>query len=225
MELHRPNLVQENDVNNFGTIFVAGLASLLLACSPIKHQITNQYKLDAYSTKKLASHHDGVTSILVSSPDAVAGYQTEQMLYMSKPFELRAFAHHGWIDPPALLLFPLIVQSLERSGYFHAVISTPLYEQTDYRLDTQLIELQQSFLKKPSEIILVIKAVLTNVKENQVIASQIISECASAPLESPYGGVLAANHATEQLTADLTQFVIRHISPKSKYFKPTKTGK
>lgn len=183
---------------------------LLLGCSPIKVPVTNQYKLSAFSTKQLANHYVK-KSILVTLPEAVAGYQTEQMLYVKKPFELNPFANNAWVDPPANMLFPLILQSLQRSNYFYAVASSPSSDQTDYRLDTQLIELQQSFLKKPSIINLVVKIVLNKNADNRVIASRLISIETRCPAETPYGGVLAANRAAENFTAELTEFVIKHV--------------
>ncbi|KTC95000.1 ABC-type transport auxiliary lipoprotein family protein [Legionella feeleii] len=197
-------------MNKFGLILLFCAHCLLTACSPIKTPITNQYKLAAFSNKQLAANA-AHQSILVTTPDAVAGYQTEQMLYIQQPFELGSFAKNAWIDPPADMLFPLIVQSLQRSGYFYAVASTPHSEQTDYRLDTQLIALQQNFLRKPSVLDLVVKVTLTHVSDNRVVASKVISQHVCCPMDTPYGGVIAANRATENLTAEVTNFVVNHV--------------
>ncbi|MFA5959553.1 MAG: hypothetical protein WC785_03480 [Tatlockia sp.] len=180
---------------------------LLIGCSAVKTPVSNQYKLTAYSQQQFAKSPIQ-RSILVTLPEAVAGYQTEEMLYMKKPFELTAFANNAWVDQPANMLFPLIVQSIQRSGYFYAVASSPHAELTDYRLDTQLIELQQNFLKNPSVISLVVKVVLTDMRDNHVIASRLISEHICSPSASPYGGVVAANRAAELFTAETTRFVI-----------------
>ncbi|WP_028388922.1 ABC-type transport auxiliary lipoprotein family protein [Legionella fairfieldensis] len=182
---------------------------MLSACSPIKTPVSNQYKLTAFSSE-LSSTPLKKRSILVTTPEAVAGYQTEQMVYIKKPFELNAFANNAWINPPADMLFPLIVQSLQRSGRFYAVASSPHAESTDYRIDAQLIELQQNFLNKPSVVDLIVKVVLTHVSDNRVIASRIISQHIRCPFDTPYGGVIAANQATKRFTAELTHFVISH---------------
>lgn len=184
---------------------------LLSACSPIKPAITNQYKLSLFSGKKLNTHTKR-QSILITQPDAVAGYQTEDMLYVKKPFEISSFAHNSWISAPANMLFPLILQSIQRANYFYAVATTPNSDQTDFRLDTQLIELQQDFLKKPSEIHLLAKVVITHVSDNHVVASRVIAEHVPCPEESPYGGVIAANKAAERFTAELTQFVTSEVA-------------
>lgn len=190
------------------------LLILLASCSPVKLQQSNSYKLEAYSSKQFTSQ-SSKRSILITMPEAVAGYQTEDMLYMQKPFELSSFAHNVWVDPPAEMLLPLIAQSLQRSGYFNAVTSTTNSELTDYRLDTQLIELQQNFITIPSHIELIVKVVLSHVSDNRVVASRLLSQRVKCPADTPYGGVTAANIATKNFTAEVTAFVLSQVRQNS----------
>lgn len=190
------------------TIWV--LLLFLAGCSPIKTPVSNEYKLGEYSNKRLASSPSKL-SIFVATPEAVAGYGNEDMLYVNKPFELSSFVNNAWVDPPATMLLPLIAQSLQHSGYFYAVTSSPHSESTDYRLDTQLIELQQNFLTKPSHVDLVVKVVLSNVNDNRVVASRLISQQVKCPTDTPYGGVTAANIAAKNFTAEATTFVVSQV--------------
>lgn len=195
----------------FRLCLILVMQTLLIACSPLKLPVTNQYKLESYGShnyKKIASTHH---TILVSQPEAMAGYQNEQMRYIQKPYELSTFAHNSWISSPANMLYPLITQSLQQTHYFAAVASGPYVDRADYRLDTQVIMLQQNFLAKPSTIQLVTKATLTYIKENRVIASRVFSECIPCPTDTPYGGVIAANRATRILTAKLSRFIVKKI--------------
>ena len=197
-------------VNKFIILILVCVQCLLVACSPIKPNVTNQYKLDSYSGKKLSPRLTR-QSILITQPEAVTGYQTDQMLYVKKPFEISSFANSAWIGPPADMLYPLILQSVQRSGYFYAVASSPNAEQTNYRLDTQLLTLQQNFMTSPSEIILTAKVVLTNVVNSKVVASKVISQRVRCSMESPYGGVIAANQATKKLTSELSHFIVTEV--------------
>jgi cholesterol transport system auxiliary component len=187
------------------------IAFFLTACSPIKTPVSNQYKLDSYSKKQIAQKTRAY-SILISQPDAMAGYQTEQMLYTNKPFALSTFANNAWITSPANMLYPLITQSLQKSHYFYAVASGPDVDKADYRLDTQLLALHQNFLVNPSRIELKMQAVLTHIADNRILASRIFEESIPCPANTPYGGVVAANRAASALTASLTHFVIWQIS-------------
>ncbi|KTC76022.1 transport protein [Legionella birminghamensis] len=185
-----------------GLLFLQGCA--------VKPTVTNEYKLDSFS-RKVVAQKPVHASILITHPDAATGYDTEEMLYTDKPFEVTSFVHNAWMGPPADMLLPLMVQSLQKSGYFYAVASTATSELTDYRLDTQLLELQQSFLKKPSQLDLTVKIVLTHVSDNRIIASKIIELHVPCPSDTPYGGVIAANQATGLFTEAVTEFVLTHV--------------
>lgn len=193
------------------TAFLVGLSTAILcACSPVKISVKNQYQLSAYSTKQLAKKPMSIT-LLVTTPDAAAGYQTEQMLYIKKPYALEPFAKNAWTNPPADMLYPLILQSLQRTNLFEAVTSNAYTLGATYRLDTQLLSLQQNFLKKPSVLEFSAKVVLTHVSDNNVLASKIINLRIPCPSDTPYGGVIAANKAAQQFTANLTHFMVSHI--------------
>jgi cholesterol transport system auxiliary component len=193
-------------------VFLVSLSSLVLvACSPVKVSVKNQYQLSAYSAKQMAQKPMPIT-LLVTVPDAAAGYQTEQMLYIKRPFELEPFAKNAWVNPPADMLYPLILQSLQRTNLFEAVTSNAYTLGVDYRLDTQLLSLDQNFLKKPSVLELSVKVVLTHVTDNKILASRIFNLKIPCPSDTPYGGVIAANRATEQFTANLAHFMASHIS-------------
>jgi cholesterol transport system auxiliary component len=194
-------------------VFLVSLLELA-ACSPVKTAVSNQYKLEAFSSRVLSKNKTNIT-LLVSQPESMAGNQTEQMRYIQKPFELESFVHNAWVSSPANMIYPLIVQSMQRTGYFYAVASGPYVDKADYRLDTQIIALQQSFLRKPSVEELVVKAMLTHIEDNRIVASRIINQRIPCPMDTPYGGVLAANKATLAFTAELDEFVISNIKKNS----------
>lgn len=188
-------------------LILSVVISILEACTPVKSSIENQYKIVTYSSVKTTLK--STKSILVSQSDAIAGYQTEQMLYTDTLYQLDAFAHSSWISPPASMLTPLIVQSLQHSHYFYAVAAGPNADKTDYRLDTQLIQLQQNFLTKPSTLEFSAQVVLTRVSDNRVIASRTFVERIPCSADTPYGGVIATNRAIKMFTARVTDYVVK----------------
>ena len=185
--------------------------SWLCACGAVKSPVTHQYQLSAFHADKMqrtATH----TTLLITPTEAVNGYQTEEMHYSTTTYALNNFTKNAWFSPPATMIYPLIIQSVQHSGYFSAVSSGVYTSKTQYRLDTQLLKLQQNFLKKPSVLELEVKAVVTRVSDNQILASRTFKQQIACPYDSPYGGVIAANKATKRLTKDITQFVIHHAT-------------
>ena len=147
----------------------------LLGCSPVKVSVTNQYQLTAFSVKEFSKNPRHM-ALWVTTPEAAAEYQTEQMLYVTKPYQLQSFAKNSWTNAPGDMLYPLMVNSLQKTGVFHAIMSSAYSQGADYRLDTQVLSLEQNFLKKPSVIEFAVKVVLTRTRDNKVIASRIITQ-------------------------------------------------
>ena len=185
---------------------------LLSACSPVKLPEENNYQLTAFSAKRYTAKSSAYT-LQVTAPDAVAGFQTEQMMYMKQPFKLEAFAKNGWTSPPADMLFPLLVQSLQSTGYFYAVTTSAYSEKADFLLDTQLLSLKQNFIRKPSVLEFSAKIVLSNADRNSIVGSRIMTFEIPCPSDTPYGGVVAANQATSRFTAAVSEFVVTHLKP------------
>jgi cholesterol transport system auxiliary component len=181
----------------------------LTACTSIKLPVTEQFQLTQFSDKVYQTPH-GDSTLFVSPPEALRGYDSVKMNYSTQPFEVKAFAHHAWLGSPAQMIHPLLTQSLQNSGYFRAVSSGIYSDKTDFRLDSQLLMLQQNFICKPSQMVLVMKLVLNDVKNNTVIASKIFHYRIPCPSDTPYGGVLAANTAVKQFTNDAVKFVAEH---------------
>ncbi|MBA2711008.1 MAG: membrane integrity-associated transporter subunit PqiC [Tatlockia sp.] len=201
-------------MNKFFPLILLGLGFVITGCSPVKTAVINQYKLDSFSVQRLGQSYSR-QSIFISLPEAAAGYQDSTMMYVRRPFELNSFTKNSWVDQPANMLLPLLAQSLQSTSYFYAVTSTANSEHTDYRLDTQLIKLQQNFLTIPSQVDFAAKVVLTHVSDKRVIASRLFSDHVKCPSDTPYGGVIAANKATRLFTAKVSKFVVAHVNKDS----------
>lgn len=201
--------LENNTLNQLKFFIGCTIGLLCSACTPIKTPVTNQYKIESFSQK--INHHPLKKSILISQPEAIAGYQTEQMLYIQKPYQLSAFSENAWVSTPANMLYPLLIQSFQNSHAFNAVASSPYADRIDYRLDTQILAIEQNFLVKPSVFVLSLKAVITRVSTNEVLASRIISARVPCPTDTPYGGVIAANKASVIITQKIQDFVIHYI--------------
>lgn len=188
---------------------------LLVGCFPIASTIKHQYKLTTYSKQKIRRNNLGKRTIFVNLPRATSGLATNEMLYCIKPFEINSYTHNSWVDTPAQMLLPLMIQSIQESGCFRAVASNLGSVQTDFRIDTDFITLQQNFITKPSVVNFKAEVTLTNIGADQVIASRLFNYSIPCRADTPYGGVIAANFATRYFTRDLTNFIIRSLRSKS----------
>jgi cholesterol transport system auxiliary component len=148
-------------------------------------------------------------SLLVPQPVVRGGLDSRRMVYIARPYELSYFARNEWADAPARMLQPLLVQALEGSGAFRAVVSASSSAAVDVRLDTEVLALQQEFLERPSVARVAIRAQLVDLASRRVLATEVFEAREAAPSEDPYGGVLALNQALARVLADLGAFAAR----------------
>ena len=192
-------------------ILVALASALLLAgCNSLRAppgEDPHIYVLDARATIH-ASPVKRDLVLAVSMPRARPGFDTPQMAYLQQPHKLDYFAVNRWADTPARMLGPLLVQALEQTGSFRAVVQTPGVIPADIRLDTELIRLQQDFGTQPSRVQLTLRAQLIDMVGKRVIAVKRFDEVENATRDDAYGGVMAANRVLQRVLGQVADFCV-----------------
>lgn len=185
---------------------------LLSSCtlfSPIKTEPVTTYVLNTVpqSVPKKATRR---IALLVTPTESNAIYNTPEMAYTTRPYQIAYFAKNRWAETPARMLQPLIVQALQNTHYFRIVSGTASIGRYHFILNTQLIQLQQTFFSHLSFVRLTLRAQLINASNGQVLATKQFSveEFAS---RTPYGGVKAANRATAKVLKQLAGFCLQKI--------------
>ncbi|OGO93085.1 MAG: hypothetical protein A3F41_04215 [Coxiella sp. RIFCSPHIGHO2_12_FULL_44_14] len=193
------------------TGFSAFFSCFLWGCSPVKLPDISTYKLASVPAFTAQNYSKRNATLYVAMLGANPGYQTADMLYMATPYKLSAFALHQWIAPPAQMIQPIVIQAIRSKGYFKAVLSMPSSSNVDYRLELQLLELQQEFLTSNSKIRMSVQATLINNTTNEVLASHRFSELLPTAGNTPYAGVLSANMAITHISTKIAAFCISHL--------------
>jgi cholesterol transport system auxiliary component len=139
--------------------------------------------------------------LLVNRPMARVELDTTRMAYREQDYQLRYFARSRWADTPAQLLLPGLVEALEASGQFGAVVRVGSAARADLRLDADLLEFSQDFRVGPGEFQLRLRLQLVDLETRAVLASRIFTTRAAAPERSPYGVAQAANAAWHDTVA------------------------
>jgi cholesterol transport system auxiliary component len=151
--------------------------------------------------------------LAVSVPRAAPGADSAAMAYVQKPHAIEHFATHRWADAPARLLAPLLVRTLDDAGSFRAVVAATSGVPADLRLDSEIVQLRQSFLVKPSRIELVLRAQLVDVPGRRVLATRTIEITQDAASDDAPGGVAAANAAVARALAHVAAFCVEASAP------------
>jgi cholesterol transport system auxiliary component len=147
-------------------------------------------------------------TLLVFPPEAKRSYDTNQMAYTVRPYQVAYFSHHQWGDTPSQMLQPLLVRTLESTGYFTAVLTPPSTGRYTYALRTEILELAQDFTSKPAELRLSLRLRLSDDAGDRVVATKEISLREPMQEATPYAGVVAANDATAKALREVARFVL-----------------
>jgi cholesterol transport system auxiliary component len=150
----------------------------------------------------------GPVTLLVLPPEAKPVYDTTQMAYSLRPDELAYFRHHEWGATPSQMLQPLLVRTLEATGYFRAVLTPPYASRYRYSLRTEIVELVQDFAAEPAALRLSLRLRLSNDATGQPVAAREISLREPLQQRSPSAGAAAANEATAKALQEIAEFVL-----------------
>lgn len=187
-------------------------ATALSSCSllsPVKVEPPCKYVLDQLPA--VAVRHTSAGTLLVMQPETRQVYNTTQMAYMTRPFQVGYFSQNEWGETPAQMEQPLLVETLQKTHFFHAIVTPPYIGNYDYTLYTEITEIYQDYTTRPAESVITVRAVLSRTTTNRVIAeTQFTVEEPIIP-QSPYNGVRAMNRANAQVLSKLTEFCIHKL--------------
>ena len=197
-------------VNTGCRLLVGGLSLLAIsACSslqPTTASISNFYALEGISGKATPVAPASALTLIVSPPHAAAAFDSQRKIKLREPYKLEHFAQSEWIEPPARMLAPLIVDAIVRTGAFRAVVLTPSTAAGDLRLDSEIIRLQQDFRTRPGTLRFTLRATLIDENTRRVMAWREFDHSVPTNSEDPYGGVVAANRALQATLENLAIF-------------------
>lgn len=186
-------------------------AGCSLVGGPVDIPQQKRYQLTAINHKSIHRvTNDKI--LLVTVPKASPGYDSDKMAYVRQQYLLEYFATSRWVESPAQMLVPLMVQSLQKTQAFYAVVSPPYAGLTDLRVDSDLLTLQQDFTHTPSTLQLTMRFQLIDTASQKVVATKVITVMQPANADSPYGGVVAANLATANLLQQMSSFIVHYGS-------------
>ncbi|MGZ3159079.1 MAG: ABC-type transport auxiliary lipoprotein family protein [Burkholderiaceae bacterium] len=189
----------------------------LSACSALMPADVAQPKLYSFDDAQPMVQHAppmkaGAPTLVIGTLRAAAGFDSTQMIYLRQPHKLEFFRESQWVNTPAIMLSPLVATALERSGAFGAVVQTPTSVPGQFRLELEIIRLQQEFTSQPSREHFTLRAHILNPATRQVVAWREFDAIVPAASDDPYGGVMAANQAVRTVIAELSAFCAEAIA-------------
>lgn len=152
-------------------------------------------------------------TLLIETPEARAGYRGEAIAYRQESPVIDYFATARWAAPPAELLAAAAEDALATAGLFRSVARSPAAVAADYRLEMELLYLEQDYRDgEPGNARVALRARLTDAG-GQVLGSRLLSASHPASTAGPEAAALAAGAASERLLTELVRFVHGVLPP------------
>ena len=198
-------------MNRLALAAIALAASLLPGCSlllppkpePVK-AILSEVPNDLPHERRHAA------SLLILPPDTSPAYDTTRMAYSVKLYQIAYFRDNEWAETPAQMIQPLLVQTLQRTGLFRAILTPPETGRTDYTLRTNIVNLVQDYTVNPPVLRLAFRLQLLGAS-GRLIAGREITVQETMRDATPYAGVIAANDAVGKALRIAAGFVLNSV--------------
>jgi cholesterol transport system auxiliary component len=146
-------------------------------------------------------------SLLILTPEASPAYDTTRMAYTLKPYELAYFRDNEWAETPAQMLEPLLAQTIQRTGFFQAILRSPEVGRASFALRCEIQKLVQDYTVSPPLLRLALHLQLL-AGSGQPLGARDIDVQEAMQQATPYAGVVAANNAFARALQETAQFVL-----------------
>jgi cholesterol transport system auxiliary component len=167
---------------------------------------TYQIGTDAISKNgNICSSNNG-KSLQITRMRADSPFDNNRMAYSMAQYQIETYATHKWTTAPAIMLSTAMQQSLAKSCIYTSVVNSDFMSNANYRLDTQLLTLQQNITGNSSTVDLTIQAQLVDNTTNQVVKSKVFTENI-VESANPQGFADGANQANNSFLAELTSWL------------------
>jgi cholesterol transport system auxiliary component len=198
----RARLAALFDVAVLAVLLVPGCSLLPPAPAELRKEVLNKMP------DGLPHRASNGAVLLVFAPHARPIYDTRDMAYTARPYEISYFSQHEWAETPAQMLQPLLVRTLQHTRFFSAVLSPPYAARYSYALRTEIRELIADFTSEPAALQLSLRFQLSEGATDRIVATKEISIREPMRDRTPYAGVVAGNDATARALLELATFVL-----------------
>ena len=191
-------------------VFLVVLLPLLSACStlslPGNQQAHRTWQLAPETPLTMSLQRDA--SLDIAPPTAVPGLATNAMAYRQRALERRYYAANRWVKAPAQLLHPVLVRVFEEAGVVSTVWADNGAGRAQYRLQTQLLELEHDYRgSQAGQGRVELRARIIDNDRGTVLATRRFQATAASDEPGPAGGARAINEALGDVLTDLVRWL------------------
>ena len=145
--------------------------------------------------------------ITVMRPTAMHAIDTNRIVVMAPGGRLSYFEDAAWSDRLTSLVQARIVEAMQDSNAFRAVLTTQDQVEGDYALAVEIREFQVQVDNGHADAVVTLFAKLIQEQRGKVIATKEFSSRSAASKDNPAAGVIALQAGFDQVTKDLVDWL------------------
>lgn len=188
------------------------LTALLVGCTPLL-QNAPAPALYTLEVPALPAADTGDEVLRVRLTGVAAGYEQPLMAYREgDALALRYFATARWVSAPGELVTERLGEALERTGRFRAVLTGAPPPVADYRLELELLRLEQDYRGGGAGEARIGLRIRLLDREGELIAQRRLEATAAAEAAGPAAAAAAANRALADLAAELDGWLHQQLA-------------
>ncbi len=204
-------------------IFISILLVLLLqGCALKQLPVTDVYTV-AHSLDEVPNPTiSGVTAkkqrrpitLKLAPMQGVSSFSVTDLIYRDARFGQNKYAYSRWSDAPVRLMQTYIQVALEQSQLFLAVVPPTSVSESDYLLESVLLDFSQHFKKVSdsqewySEGVVRMHVYLIDISTKKIITGKEFITHVRASSNNAAGAALALNQGTANIVRDLVSWLV-----------------
>jgi cholesterol transport system auxiliary component len=187
-------------------VILTGCGSLFAPAPPSPHF----YTLDSSTAIAVTAAVTPASSpgalapvILVATPRAAAGFDTDRIVYVLEAHRLQPYADSQWIDTPSKMLEPMISAALSRTETFDAVLEAPSAVNAQWELQSDIVRLEQEVVAARFRFTL--RVTLIEKQTRTVVLARDFDSSAPLTGTGPAAAVAAANVVVAEVLRQMAE--------------------
>lgn len=198
-------------------IFISILLVLLLqGCAlkqlPVTDVYTVAHSLDEVSNPTTsgitAKKQRRLHTLKLAPMQGVSSFSVTDLIYRDARFGQNKYAYSRWSDAPVRLMQTYFQVALEQSQLFMAVVPPTSVSDSDYLLESVLLDFSQHFKEGYSQGVIRMHFYLINLHTKKIIAGKEFITIVRASSNNAAGAALALNQGTANIVRDLVSWLV-----------------
>jgi cholesterol transport system auxiliary component len=193
-------------------VLLVMVCSLLGACTLIKPPVAVSMQSFVLDNPAITTASPAPTAtdpvLVIAELRSRPGYETPRMAYVKRDYALDYYASSQWADTPAHMLQPLLVNALDATGRYSAVLRAPAPVAGELRLEAEIVRFEQVFSVHPSRMHISLRVQFIDAHQGKVLGTRQFDAELPSPSEDAYGGVRAANQALAPILKEVAAFCV-----------------